>query len=455
MNAGTCPPFTISVIIPVYNSAGALDQCLAAVLRSEYPHFECIVVDDSSTDTSVDIAGRYPVRVLSLSDGPSGPAHARNCGAEEANGDILFFVDADVVITPNTIGQVAATFEHYPAIAATFGSYDEQPAERAFISQFKNLFHHFVHQQGREEAATFWSGCGAIRRSVFLEVGGFDAGRYPRPSIEDIELGYRLRAGGYTIRLNKQIQVKHLKRWTLLSLIKADILYRGIPWTQLIMEQRTLPDDLNLGRAQRLCALLVCLTLLSLGPLTVFHNIGILLLFMPLYLLVVGYWPFPAPASYATRLGRRTLTSIAVLLLGSAAVLVYQDNTGLLLFLIPAVLGVVGTPLLGQFEAYWSDALFVTSIFGFAGAVLVVLAILPAPIIAALLSVPLLVVLLNHGLYSFFARKRSVAFAVASIPFHFLYYLYSMISFVLGVSVHVYQLKTANLERVTPSKFPR
>ena len=70
-------------------------------------------------------------------------------------------------------------------------------SHKIFLSQYKNLVHHFYHHRGKREASTFWSGCGAVRKQAFLDAGGFDVERYTRPSIEDIELGYRLiKAGG-------------------------------------------------------------------------------------------------------------------------------------------------------------------------------------------------------------------------------------------------------------------
>jgi hypothetical protein len=113
-----------------------------------------------------------------------------------------------------------------------------------------------VHQNGNPEASTFWAGCGAIRRSVFGEIGGFDAKQFPQPSIEDIELGYRLRQSGYRILLNKALQGTHLKRWNLYSLIRTDITCRAIPWSRLILQTKKLPNDLNLNVGQRAsCAL--------------------------------------------------------------------------------------------------------------------------------------------------------------------------------------------------------
>lgn len=94
---------------------------------------------------------------------------------------------------------------------------------------------------------------------MFLAVGGFDAARYPEPSIEDIELGYRLRRAGHRLRLDPSLQVKHLKRWTLRSWLRADIKCRAIPWSFLILERGQLINDLNLQWSERLRTVLVYL----------------------------------------------------------------------------------------------------------------------------------------------------------------------------------------------------
>src|SRR4051812_46562553 len=121
----------ISVIIPAYNATATLARCLGAVLASVYADFECIVVDDSSTDGSSGVAERLGTRVLTLTGGPHGPAYGRNQGAMAARGDILFFVDADVLVRPDTLHQVAATFADHPAVAAMFGGYDDDPESTA------------------------------------------------------------------------------------------------------------------------------------------------------------------------------------------------------------------------------------------------------------------------------------------------------------------------------------
>lgn len=245
----------VSVIIPVHNGGDSFRRCLSSLAKTVPPPSEIIVVADGDTDGSWLLAKEFNTKVLRINT-RGGPAQARNLGAKAAQGDILFFVDADVVVYPNTISQVASTFSREPDLAALIGSYDDAPGATNFLSQYRNLLHHYVHQTGCEEASTFWGACGAIRRQVFLAIGGFDES-YRQPSIEDIELGYRLKQAGYRIRLCKDLQVKHLKRWEMGSLLKADFFYRALPWTELILRDRQLINDLNLQVSSRVSVMLV------------------------------------------------------------------------------------------------------------------------------------------------------------------------------------------------------
>jgi glycosyltransferase involved in cell wall biosynthesis len=253
------PAVEISVIVPVHNGAAYLSECLEAVFASENASYECIVVNDGSTDRSAAIAREFAARIVDLPEGPRGPAYARNRGAEAACGTILFFVDADVVLAPGALERVADFFRNPSPFSALFGSYDARPCAAGIISQYRNLLHHFVHQNGNREASTFWAGCGAIRRSAFAAIGGFDEKRFSRPSVEDIDLGYRLRAAGYRIRLDKGLQGTHLKQWELYSLVYTDVACRALPWSRLILETRNLPNDLNLNVGQRASFLLAAL----------------------------------------------------------------------------------------------------------------------------------------------------------------------------------------------------
>lgn len=248
---------SVSVIIPVFNGASTLQACLDAVSRSADASCECIVVDDGSTDDSVQIARRAGARVIEAST-RGGPARARNMGAHAASGEILLFIDADVCVQADTLQKAVRALADDSSLDAMIGSYDFEPAEPNFLSQYKNLFHSFVHHHGRRDASTFWTGCGAIRRRLFFETGGFPE-HLTRPSVEDIAFGAAICRLGGRIRLDPELQVKHLKHWSLVGLLRTDIFDRAIPWTVLMLENHAMPNDLNLRIEQRFCVALVCL----------------------------------------------------------------------------------------------------------------------------------------------------------------------------------------------------
>lgn len=227
----------LSVVVPAYQCADVLRECLRGLRASDLPAslWELIVVDDGSSDGATSgAAHEYGAHVIRVHDGPRGPAHARNRGAELVRSTVIVFVDADVVVGTSTLTQFLAAFTRQPDTAAVFGSYDAQPRDAGFISQYRNLVHHWVHQGGAGLATTFWTGCGAVRTSPFVTVGGFDAARFRRPQVEDIDLGYRLTDRGFRIVLDPQIQATHLKRWTLRGMLRVDLLDRAIPWMQLL-----------------------------------------------------------------------------------------------------------------------------------------------------------------------------------------------------------------------------
>ena len=231
----------ISVIVPAHAAGSTLNRSLASLARLAPPPGEILVVDDSGDGSCAAGADALGFRTLTTS-GHRGPAFARNRGAAAARGDILLFFDSDVAVPPDVVRQVAGRFASEPDLAALIGSYDESPADAGFLSRYKNLVHRFIHQTSAESATTFWGACGAVRRSAFDAVGGFDE-RFVRPSIEDIELGNRLTTAGYRISMDREFQITHLKRWTIGSLMTSDIRDRAVPWTRLIAKRGRLPND--------------------------------------------------------------------------------------------------------------------------------------------------------------------------------------------------------------------
>jgi glycosyltransferase involved in cell wall biosynthesis len=236
---------SLSVVVPATDAPATLVACVRAIEAAVHPPEEVIVVD-----------------------APSGarPSTARNSGIRRAKGDVLVFVDSDVVVHSDVFDRIRAAFEADSSLSALFGSYDDDPARHGLISDFRNLLHHHVHHEGAGEATTFWSGLGAVRRSAIIEAGGFDEDlRY----LEDVDLGMRLHQNNGSIRLDARIQGKHLKQWTLANMLYTDLFGRGVPWIRLLAKDRSHSTTLNLGwrhRASAAASLLFLAGLLGRRP---------------------------------------------------------------------------------------------------------------------------------------------------------------------------------------------
>lgn len=242
----------LSVVVPAYNGTGVLPHCFEALAASDLPRseWELVVVDDSSTDATAELAGTVADRVVRLQGGPRGPAFARNRGCEQAVGEVYVFIDADVCVHSDTLSRFARHFRDTD-VGSVFGAYDDEPHHPDFLSQYRNLLHRYHHVRGAGDAKTFWAGCGAIRASAFDEVGGYDEARYPKPQIEDIELGYRLGDHGHRIVIDPAIQAKHLKRWAFGNMVRTDVFDRGIPWMRLLGERQG-GEALNVGPVEKI-----------------------------------------------------------------------------------------------------------------------------------------------------------------------------------------------------------
>jgi len=253
---------TISAIMPAFRAEALLPRVLAPLMamKARGDLAEVIVVDDRSPDRTAEVAGEMGARVL-VTPQNGGPGVARNLAAGEAVGEVLWFVDSDVIVWPDGAERLQAAFAD-PTVAAVFGSYDSAP-EGSWFARYKNLMHRYYHQTARRTARTFWAGCGAVRADMFARVGGFDVETYRVPSIEDIELGYRIHAAGGVICVDPALLGKHLKRWTIRQAIHTDIFRRALPWSRLMIAREGLGDDLNTSKGERARAVLAGLFLLS------------------------------------------------------------------------------------------------------------------------------------------------------------------------------------------------
>ena len=246
-----------SIIVPVHKVDIGFAKCIDSLIQLDPSPVEILIVLDGVTGKKVEgiIPESFKVLENHLIKGPSA---ARNLGAKIAKGEILIFCDSDVSVAQNLVAVVLSKFHENIEISALFGSYDDKPGQNNFISQFKNLMHHYTHQHSNEDANTFWGACGAIKSSVFENMRGFDENLL---WLEDVDLGIRMKNKSYKIRLVKSLQVKHWKKWTASSLLISDIFHRAFPWTRLIVKHGNFQNDLNTDTVSRLSALLLYLSL--------------------------------------------------------------------------------------------------------------------------------------------------------------------------------------------------
>lgn len=253
----------LSVIVPATDAPVTLPECTEGLHRAAR---RSTTSTGRATARDTPAGDCRPVEIVVVEEPPGLPVcAARNLGAAQATGEVLVFVDSDVVVRPDALARIKAAFTADRGLTALFGSYDDAPSRGGAVAAFRNLLHHHVHQGAAGPAETFWSGLGAVRREAFLAVGGFDARRFPRPSVEDIDLGARLAAAGGRIELDPAIQGTHLKAWTLRTMVATDFARRGVPWVALVLRSRGRgATALNLGWRHRASAVACLAAVLAL-----------------------------------------------------------------------------------------------------------------------------------------------------------------------------------------------
>lgn len=203
---GSEPPApTVSVIVPNYNKAASLADCLRSIQEQTRRPVEIIVVDDASTDRSREIAAGFGCQLIALPTN-RGVSAARNIGAAAASGDVLFFLDSDIALAPEAIATAVRTLRAHPDCAVVQGIYDAQPLhDGGPVEVYKTLFEHYWRRRGAGVTDATLFALTAIPRPVFEEVGGFDE---TLRDAEDIEFGTRLPAR-YEIRMSADVLGRH------------------------------------------------------------------------------------------------------------------------------------------------------------------------------------------------------------------------------------------------------
>jgi len=264
-NSKTGLPF-ISVIIPAHNPGSSLLECLDPFRRVSYPEFEVIVVDDASpSPVKLPECAFNWGTVVRLSNN-RGPAGARNEGAAAARGEILLFIDTDVVIGDDCLEIIARFYRDDDK--QNWGLTGIQSARMEFdnfCSQYKNLWLRYSFLQSPEDSALFYTSIAAVPRDLFHRLNGFDL-KYTTPSLEDTDFGNRIWEGSGKVRIDRELEVRHNKYYSFYGLLKNDF-KRSSDETRTWLRNRGKTGSVFAGRTSVPLGFIAGLALAALGVL--------------------------------------------------------------------------------------------------------------------------------------------------------------------------------------------
>lgn len=230
-------------------------------------------MDDLSTDNSIEIAREFLCRIISVRR-KSGPAAARNLGALNARGEILFFIDSDIIIEKDTLQKIVYAIENRAAVT---GMYARKPYLKKFFSLYHNYYAHRSQNETSNFTFMFHSSCGAIRKDVFQKINGFNE-EMKKPTVEDVEFGYRLMENGYKVYFDKGIKVIHFTNYTFLKLLKS-YFHKSKDWSELLfLKSERLFKNEGWANFRNAAILFSALLTIPLIPLSFYNNLFFLFL---------------------------------------------------------------------------------------------------------------------------------------------------------------------------------
>lgn len=231
-------PF-ISVIIPNFNGAKTIGPCLEAAFNSDYTNYEVIVVDDFSADDSTTIIEKYPCRLIRLNE-HAGASKTRNTGAFSSKGEVLFFIDSDCLLQPDTLAKAAAAHQQEGPEVIIGGTYTWLPLDQRFFSIFQSVFIHYSETKNLQNPDYIATHAMVISARLFKTVGGFD--EHFMPILEDVEFSHRLKEKGYRLRMDENILVQHIFNFTLAKSMRNGI-RKSKYWSLYSLKNRDMLSD--------------------------------------------------------------------------------------------------------------------------------------------------------------------------------------------------------------------
>jgi len=229
----------ISVVIPNYNNSETIGKCLEAAFASRYRNFEVVVVDDHSEDDSVEIIKRFPCRLISLTK-HYGASKARNTGAHQSSGEIIFFTDSDCLLNEDTLSIINSSFSKILPRTIVGGTYAKKPYDEGFFNLFQSLFVYYSETKNSRDPDYIAAHAMVIDRETFRNSEGFPEEFLP--IIEDVEFTHRLKREGCILIMNPEIQVRHIFNFTFFRSMK-NAARKSKYWVMYSMKNKDLFTD--------------------------------------------------------------------------------------------------------------------------------------------------------------------------------------------------------------------
>jgi GT2 family glycosyltransferase len=224
---------SISIIIPTFNGASRIGNCLDALLKQTPGRdVDILVVNDGSTDNTAEVVRGYPgVRLINQRN--AGPAAARNRGALEARGMLLLFTDDDCVPMAGWLNAMIEPFDDPEVVGAKgiYRTHQKRLAARFVQIEYEDRYRLMAHLDCIDFIDTYSA---AFRRDRFLEMAGYDTS-FPVACAEDVELSYRMSAQGWKMKFAPAAIVYHTHPATFTQYLKKK--YKFAYWRVLAVRK--------------------------------------------------------------------------------------------------------------------------------------------------------------------------------------------------------------------------
>jgi len=283
-----------SLIIPAWNAEKTILDCILSAIKANDSPEEIIIVDDCSDDKTailiLNFKKKYSKIKLLKMKVNSGPSAARDYGVKKSNGEIIFFTDSDTIFLKNTFSNCLSTITNYKADAVS-GIYHPEPINSGKTQLYKALFFyfHFIKHVKPFPYQTFNGQIGAIKRKVYLDVGGYNTDILWGMDYENEEFGRRI-IKNYLLVLDPHFQVKH--NFPGFKKLTKTYFMRVSTWMLIFMKDLKFESKGPAAMDSGLAAVSIPLSLFFLILTITYNNIFFLFFLFFISIWLYGYFKF-------------------------------------------------------------------------------------------------------------------------------------------------------------------